>query len=107
MSVRNEDKSSQKNIMDMTRCKLGKVLVVPTFVARRLQVRKDARDPNGERWNYLSRRLSVILQKWPLLRHLVICFWLQIYDKWATPNIKMSVTNVYWKHDLQQATYKE
>jgi hypothetical protein len=44
--------------MDMTRCSLGKFLVVPTFVIRRLHVCKDARDPSGERWNYLSRRLS-------------------------------------------------
>ena len=81
--------------MNMIHSKLGKFLVVPTFFARLLQVRKDARGPSGEIWNYLSRRLSVVLQKLSLLRHLVICFWLQIYDKWATPNIKMSVTNVY------------
>jgi len=44
--------------MDMGRCNLGKFLVVPTFVASRLQVRKDARDPSGESWNYLSRSQS-------------------------------------------------
>jgi hypothetical protein len=44
--------------MDMARCNLGKFLVVPTFVAKRHQVSKDARDPSGERWNYLSRRQS-------------------------------------------------
>jgi len=44
--------------MDMTRLNLGKILVVSTFVARRLQVFKDARDPSGESWNSLSRRLS-------------------------------------------------
>jgi len=44
--------------MDMARCKLGKFLVVPTFVARRLQVCKDARNPSGESGNYLSRRQS-------------------------------------------------
>jgi len=44
--------------MDVTRCNLDKFLVVPTFVARRLQVRLDARAPSGEIWNYLSRRLS-------------------------------------------------
>jgi len=43
--------------MDIIRCKLGK-LVLLTFVARRLQVRKDSRDPSGESWNYLSRRQS-------------------------------------------------
>jgi len=44
--------------MDQTRCNLRKFLVVPTFVARRLQVRPDARVPSGESWNYLSRGLS-------------------------------------------------
>jgi len=44
--------------MDMARCNLGKFLVVPTFDARRLQIRKDARDPSGKSWNYLSRRQS-------------------------------------------------
>jgi len=33
-------------------CNVGKFLVVPTFVARRLQVRLDARAPNGESWIY-------------------------------------------------------
>jgi len=42
----------------MPRCNLGKFLVVPTFVARRLPVCKDARDPSGESWNYLSKRQS-------------------------------------------------
>jgi len=45
----------RRTLRDMTRCNLGKFLVVPTFVTRRLQVRKDARDPSGESWNYLSR----------------------------------------------------
>jgi len=40
--------------MDLRRCNLGKFLVVHTFVARRLQVRQDARAPSGESWNYLS-----------------------------------------------------
>jgi len=44
--------------MDMTRCSLGKFLVVPTFVTRCLHLFKNARDPSGERWNYYSRRLS-------------------------------------------------
>jgi len=34
--------------MGMTRCSLGKFLVVPTFVTRRLHILKDARDPSGE-----------------------------------------------------------
>jgi len=44
--------------MDIARSNLGKFLVVPTFVARRLQVCKDARDPIGEGWNYMSRMQS-------------------------------------------------
>jgi len=44
--------------MDRTCCKLGKFLVVRTIVTRRLHICKAARDPSGERWNYLSRRLS-------------------------------------------------
>jgi len=44
--------------MDMARGNLGKILVVLTFVASRLKVRKDARDPSGEIWNYFSRRQS-------------------------------------------------
>jgi len=44
--------------MDLTRCNLGKFLVVPTFVVGRLQVRVDNRAPSGEIWNYLSRSLS-------------------------------------------------
>jgi len=43
--------------MDLTRCKLGNFLVVPTFVARRLHSCKDARDPSSESCNYFSRRL--------------------------------------------------
>jgi len=39
---------------------LGKFLVVHTFVARRFQVRLDARAPSGESWKYLLRRLSCI-----------------------------------------------
>jgi len=74
----------------MARCNMGKFLVVPTFVASRLQVRKDARDPSGEIWNHLSRRQ--------------LCFMLHIYDKWATPTLTLSVRNVYSKHDLRQTT---
>jgi len=42
----------------MTTCSLGKFLVVPTFVTRRIHICKTARDPSGERWKYLSWRLS-------------------------------------------------
>jgi len=41
----------------MTICIMGKFLVVHTFVARRLQVRLDARAPSGESLSYLLRRL--------------------------------------------------
>jgi len=58
MPVRQEEQTSQENFMDMGHCNLGKFLVVPTFVASRLSVRKDARDPSGESWHYLSRRQS-------------------------------------------------
>jgi hypothetical protein len=44
--------------MDLTRCKVGMFLVVPTFFARHLHVRKYVRDTSGEVWNYLSRRRS-------------------------------------------------
>ena len=44
--------------MNMTGRNLGKFLVVPTFVARRLHLCKNATDPSSESWNYLSRRLS-------------------------------------------------
>jgi len=39
-------------------CSLGKFLVIPTFVTGRLYICRAARDPSGRRWNYLSRRLS-------------------------------------------------
>jgi hypothetical protein len=44
--------------MDMARFNLGKFLVVPTIVARCLQVCKDDRDPSGESLNYLAGRQS-------------------------------------------------
>ena len=44
--------------MDLTTCFLSKFYVVHTFDARRFQVRLDARDPSGESWDCLLRRLS-------------------------------------------------
>jgi len=41
----------------MTRWSFGKFLVVPTFGTSSLHVCKAGRDPGGERWNYLSRKL--------------------------------------------------
>jgi len=61
---------------DMTRCSLGKFLVVPTFVTRCLHICKAGRYPSGEKWNCLSRRLSCNIHKWPLSRHLSKCFWI-------------------------------
>jgi len=54
--------------MALVRCILGKFLAlvchcfpphldVPTFAARYLHVRNDARDPSSERWNYGRERL--------------------------------------------------
>ena len=33
------------------------VLVIPTFAARCLHARNDARDPSSERWNYVGDRV--------------------------------------------------
>ena len=65
-----EPEPSQTTGMALVRCILGKFLGVvchcfprrldvPTFAARCLQVRNDARDPSSERWNYGRERLSV------------------------------------------------
>jgi hypothetical protein len=48
--------------MDLTSCIQGKSLVVPIFVARRFQVRLDARAPSGESWNCFLRRLPCIVE---------------------------------------------
>ena len=45
--------------MDLTRCILCKFLVDPILVARRFELRLDARAPSGEIWNYVLRKLSV------------------------------------------------
>ena len=63
--------------MALAHCILGKFLGVvfhcfpppldvPTFAARCLYVRNDARDPSSERWNYGRERLPVILPKFRL-----------------------------------------
>jgi hypothetical protein len=51
-------KSGIEKLINMTGSKLGKLLVVATLAARRLDLCKDTRDPSGESWKYLSRRLS-------------------------------------------------
>ena len=65
---------SQATGMALVRCILGKFLGVvchcfpqrldvPTFATRCLQVRHDARDPSGERWNCGREYCPVILPK--------------------------------------------
>ena len=61
---------------DMTRFSLGKFLVVSTFVTRCLHTWKAGRDPSGERWNYLSRRLSCNLPYMTTFTSLSNCFWI-------------------------------
>ena len=64
-----EPEPSHATGMALVRCMQGKFLGVvchcfhprldvPTFAARCLHVRKDARDPCSERWNYGRERLS-------------------------------------------------
>ena len=61
---------------NMTRCSLGKLLVVPTFVTRCLHICKAGRDLTGERWPISREGCPVIFHKWPLSRHLSNCFWI-------------------------------
>jgi len=61
--VRYERYRRPDTVMDLVHCILGKFLVFPTFVARGLYVCKDAREPSGENWNYLSKVCHVMLQK--------------------------------------------
>jgi hypothetical protein len=64
-----EPEPSQATGMALVRCILGRFLGVvchcfpprldaPTFAARCLHFRNDARDPSSERWNYGRERLS-------------------------------------------------
>jgi len=64
-----EPDPNQATGMALVRCILGKFvgvvchcfpprLDVPTFAARCLHVRNDARDPSNEKWNYVRERLS-------------------------------------------------
>jgi len=48
--------------MDLVHCILGKFLVFLTLVARCLYFCKDAREPSGKNWNYLSKVCHVMLQ---------------------------------------------
>jgi len=56
--VRHDKKHSQENVMFMKCRNLGNFVVFPTFLAKHPLLCKEARDPSGESWNYLSRRLS-------------------------------------------------
>jgi len=49
--------------MDLVNCILGKFLVFPTLVAKCLYFCKDAREPSGKNWNYLSKVCHVMLKK--------------------------------------------
>jgi len=50
---------------------------------------------------------SEILQKWPLPSHLHECLLPQIYDKWLTVTLRLSVRNMFSKPDLRQHMIKE
>jgi len=55
--VRDEEKPSQGRLWIWFTA-AWQVLSSSQFLTRRLHIRKTARDPSGERWNFLSRRLS-------------------------------------------------
>ena len=87
-----EPEPSQATDMALVRCILGKFLGVvcryflprldvPTFAARCLHVRNDARDPSSERWNYGRERLS---GNFAYMASLFTPFMPQIYDKGPT-----------------------
>ena len=61
---------------NMTRCSLGKILVVPNFVTRCLHVCKAGRYPSGEKGNICREGCPVIFHIYPLSRHLSNCFWI-------------------------------
>jgi len=57
-AFRDEEKPSQERLWIWHPAAWASFIIVPTFVTRRLHICKAARDPSGDRWNYLSRRLS-------------------------------------------------
>jgi hypothetical protein len=91
-----EPEPIQATGMALVRCILGKFLGVvchcfpppldvPTFAARRLHFRNDARDPSSERWNYWRERLSGnFVYKASLFMLLGIFYMSQIYDMGPT-----------------------
>ena len=90
-----EPEPSHVTGLALTHCILGKFLGVvchcfrppldvPTFTARCLYVRNDARDPGSERWNCGRERCLVILPKFRLPLNLRIFCMPQIYDMGPT-----------------------
>jgi hypothetical protein len=87
-----EPEPSQATGMALVCCTPGKFLGVvchcfpprldvPTFAARHLHVRNDARDPSSERWNYgLERLSSNFAYMASLFTPLGIFYMPQIYD---------------------------
>jgi len=94
-AVKHEQNRRPDTVMDLVHCKLGKFLLFPTLVARWLYVCKDARKPSDKNWNYLSKVCHVMLQKWPLSRHLCKCFLPQMYDKRKTVTLMLSVRSMF------------
>jgi hypothetical protein len=90
-----EPEPSHATGMAVVRCILGKFLGVvchcfpprldvPTFAARCLQVRNDAREPSSERWNYGQERLSGNFAYVASLFTPLGIFYIQIYDMGPT-----------------------
>ena len=90
--------------MDLVHCILGNFFVFTTLVARCLYVCKDAREPSGRNWNYLSKVFHVFMQKWQLSRHLCKCLLQQMYDKWQW---SYQVGVCFRKKHLRQPVMKE
>jgi len=81
--------------MDMIHCSLGKFLVVPTFLTRRLHICNTARDPSVERWNNFREGCPAILHKWPLSRRS------GIYFLFSEPVFVQTIVFRFWVLDLQ------
>ena len=90
-----EPERSHVTGMALAHCIMGKFLGVvchcfhppldvPTFAARCLYVRNDARDPSSERWKCGRERCPVILPKFRLNLNLGIFYMPQIYDMGPT-----------------------
>jgi len=86
--------------MALAHCILGKFLGVvchcfpppldvPTFAARCLYVRNDARDPSSERWNYVLYITSVNFREGVTKRSNEVCNKIKSL-------IYVSTRNIYW-----------